>query len=422
MRLGPSTSTSSTRPTRSGLRSWATRWTSSTSRSIRSRLTLLRHLVRHRGGLGALPRAVDEREGAVVADLLDDLERLLEVALGLAREADDDVGRQREVGDRVAQLVDERQVALAPVRAPHRLEDARRARLERQVRVLADRVALGHRRDHRRRKSFGCGLVKRMRSMPSTASHGAQQLAELGLEVREQVAAPRVDVLAEQRHSRSRPRRRGASPRRGSRRAGGSPRGRGPTGRCSTSTPSCSPSRSAPRPGSAARGARAARPANVRSSAMPKRPRATLAARAEPVAEVRDRAGAEGDVDERVELEDPLALRLGVAAADGDHRAGSRSLSARVAEVRGEPLVGLLADRAGVEDEHVGLVLRTASPSPRLLEHALDPLGVVSVHLAAEGGDVVALHGASLGALADAVLARGRGRAHGPQWRVLEQA
>ena len=38
------------------------------------------------------------------------------------------------------------------------------------MRVLADGVAFGHRGDHRRRKSFGCGLVKRMRSMPSTAS------------------------------------------------------------------------------------------------------------------------------------------------------------------------------------------------------------------------------------------------------------
>ena len=42
-------------------------------------------------------------------------------------------------------------------------------------------------------------------------------------------------------------------------------------------------------------------------------------ARAEPLAEMRDRAWAEGDVDRRVELEDPLALRLRVAPADGDH-------------------------------------------------------------------------------------------------------
>ena len=61
-------------------------------------------------------------------------------------------------------------------------------------------------------------------------------------------------------------------------------------------------------------------PAKLRSS-MPKRPRATpCAAGAEPLAEMRDRARAERDVDVRVELEEPLALRLGVAAADGDHR------------------------------------------------------------------------------------------------------
>ena len=43
------------------------------------------------------------------------------------------------------------------------------------------------------------------------------------------------------------------------------------------------------------------------------------AAGAEPVAEVCDRAGAERDVNARIELEDALALRLGIAAADGDH-------------------------------------------------------------------------------------------------------
>ena len=118
------------------------------------------------------------------------------------------------------------------------------------------------------------------------------------------------------------------------------------------------------------------------------------AAGAEPVAEVRDRAGAERDVDVGVELEDPLALRLGVAAADGDHAVGVLALARRrVAEVRGELRVGLLADRAGVEDDDVGLVGGRRLAEPELLEHALDPLGVVGVHLAAERGDVVAAHG-----------------------------
>ena len=46
------------------------------------------------------------------------------------------------------------------------------------------------------------------------------------------------------------------------------------------------------------------------------------ATRADPLAEVRDRARPEGDVDLRVEVEDALLLRLGEAAADGDHEVG----------------------------------------------------------------------------------------------------
>ena len=119
--------------------------------------------------------------------------------------------------------------------------------------------------------------------------------------------------------------------------------------------------------------------------------RDAVAARAEPLAEVRDRARAERDVDLRVELEDPLALRLGVAAADGDHAVRVAPLArGRLAEVRGELRVRLLADRAGVEDDDVGLVGARRLAEAELLEHALDPLRVVRVHLAAERRDVIA--------------------------------
>src|SRR5262249_8964039 len=102
------------------------------------------------------------------------------------------------------------------------------------------------------------------------------------------------------------------------------------------------------------------------------------------------RTGPERDVDIRIELEDALALRLGVAAADGDHTAGVAALpGCGLAEVGGELGVGLLADRAGVEDDDVGILGARRLAEPELLEHALDPLRVVSVHLAAERGDVV---------------------------------
>ena len=63
--------------------------------------------------LGAAARRVDERERAVEADLLGDLERLREVRLGLPREADDDVGRDRAVGHVLADQRDAVEEALA---------------------------------------------------------------------------------------------------------------------------------------------------------------------------------------------------------------------------------------------------------------------------------------------------------------------
>src|SRR3954453_5088380 len=106
------------------------------------------------------------------------------------------------------------------------------------------------------------------------------------------------------------------------------------------------------------------------------------------------RARGEGPADLGVQRKQPLALRLGVAAADRDHGLGVRALLRDgVAEMGGEPRVRLLADRAGVEHEHVSLRLGGGFAEPELLEHPLDPLRVVRVHLAAECGDVVAPHG-----------------------------
>jgi len=93
----------------------------------------------------------------------------------------------------------------------------------------------------------------------------------------------------------------------------------------------------------------------------------------------------------------PLALRLRVAAADRDHlvRVG-RLQRLRLRQVRGEPPVGLLPDRARVEDDHVRLGLPDRLAEPERLEHPLDPLGVVGVHLAPERGDVVPAHAAEM--------------------------
>ena len=225
--------------------------------------------------------------------------------------------------NRRAQAADELEVALARVRPAHRASGSavdpdwsgRCACSQTAAHSAIASITSG-------RKSFGCGLVKRIRSIPSTASTARSSSANpvrgsggrsrpYELTFWPSSVTSRTPVGGER-----------GRPRRGSRPAGGSPRGRARPGRCSTRTRSCSPSRSAPTPGTAARGASGASPEKRRSSPVPKRAAGDAeAAGAEPVAEVGDRAGAEGDVDERVALEEPLALRLGVAAADGDHRA-----------------------------------------------------------------------------------------------------
>ena len=91
----------------------------------------------------------DFMDGGAGADFFDCGDRLFEFCLGPSGEADDEVGREREIRDTGAQLVYETEVALAAVRPAHGLQDAGRAGLQRQMRVLADCSALGHRLDHR---------------------------------------------------------------------------------------------------------------------------------------------------------------------------------------------------------------------------------------------------------------------------------
>ena len=86
---------------------------------------------RRRAGTGA----VLERISRGVSDRIDDLERRLEIFLGLAGEADDEVAGNGDVGPRGADLLDGPQIAVGDVAAVHRLEDAVAARLHRQMEV-----------------------------------------------------------------------------------------------------------------------------------------------------------------------------------------------------------------------------------------------------------------------------------------------
>ena len=153
------------------------------------------------GRLGPAPRRVDEGEGAVVADLP------RRPRASRAKSASVSPGKptmmsvvSAHVGHVLADQRDAVEVALARVGPAHRLQDRRRARLQRQVDVLADARQLGVRADRRPRacpsgagSCSGCGRGRRPRR--ARCSSSAKRRAAR----RPQVAAVGVDVLAQQR-------------------------------------------------------------------------------------------------------------------------------------------------------------------------------------------------------------------------------
>ena len=96
----------------------------------------------------------------------------------------------------------------------------------------------------------------------------------------------------------------------------------------------------------------------------------------------------------------PLGDRRAVLLAPGSRRRRSacraRGLHRReVAEAAVELVVGVLPHGAGVEDDHVRLLARGRSGVTRVLQQPGEALGVVDVHLAPVGADLVRAPGGS---------------------------
>ncbi len=347
-------------------------------------------LVVHLGGGGAGPLGVLEGEGVGEAGLADRVHGLLEVLLGLAREADDDVGRDGRVGHRRADLLDDAEEAFLPVGALHRLEHLVRTGLHRHVQLVHHVRGLGHRGDH------VVGEVARVRRGEADALQAvdlagrAQQLGER-LTVA-QVGAVGVDVLAEQRDLDD---------------ALADQRldlGEDVAGAAVLLL--------AAQRGDDAEGAgvvaadRDRDPGGVRRLAaggqrggegLQRLQDLHLGLLLDPGAlqqcgQVPDVVGAEDHVDPRRLAHDGVAVLLRQAAADGDLHALVPGLGRReLPEVAVQLVVGVLADGAGVEDHQVGVTLLRGLHVSGVLQQPGEALGVVDVHLTAVRDDLVAL-------------------------------
>src|SRR3990167_3580767 len=147
---------------------------------------------------GAGARAVDEGIGEVEADLLDQFHGLLEIFLGFAGEADDEVRADQDVRHRRAQLADARLVLERGVVALHGRKDAIGARLHRQMQVFHQLGDLGMGLDQR------VGEFQRMAGGVADAvdtvddGYGVEQLGEVGDLPILGRATVAVDVLPEQ--------------------------------------------------------------------------------------------------------------------------------------------------------------------------------------------------------------------------------
>ena len=156
---------------------------------------LLRHLLEARRRR-ACPLTVDEGVGRVKLCLLHDVHGVLEIRLGLAREAHDDIRAERHIRQLPANLLHEREVALLRIVTVHALEDRAGAGLQRQVDVSLDvRVRLHH-------------LDELIREILRVRSHIAdtpesRELCHSGEQLREaraarDVIAIGIDILTEQ--------------------------------------------------------------------------------------------------------------------------------------------------------------------------------------------------------------------------------
>jgi hypothetical protein len=110
---------------------------------------------------------------------------------------------------------------------------------------------------------------------------------------------------------------------------------------------------------------------------------------ADQLGDPRDGGRAEDQVDVGRALLDPALLQLRHAAHDPDDQIRPLALEmAQDPQLREDLVFSFLSDRAGIEQDQVGVFRAIRELVPLLLEQAGHSLGVILVHLAAVGDEV----------------------------------
>jgi DNA-binding SARP family transcriptional activator/Tfp pilus assembly protein PilF len=347
-------------------------------------------------GTGADGVAEGERSGEPGRP--DQVEGVLEVLVGLAGEAHDDVGGDGGVRDAGPDPVQDGQVPVPAVGAAHRLEHGVRAGLQRHVQAGHDVRGLCHRVDD------VVGEVLRVRRGKADAlqtldlAAAAKQFAER-VPVAE-LGAVGVHVLAEQRDLQDAVGDQradfgqdvagaaipllAAQARHDAERAGvvAAHRDRYPGG-----VAGLAPGRQQRREGLQRLGELGLRLVPDPGPFQQRGQRTHV-------------VGAVHHVNPRRALRDPGAFQLRQAAAHRDLHAIAL-LRQQMTEVPVQPVGGVLPDRAGIEHDDVGGLAIGRGPVARLVKQPGQALGVVRVHLAPVGANLVrpaACHSTRIGA------------------------
>src|SRR4030095_3491061 len=126
-------------------------------------------------------RGIAKNESIIELEVFDEIAGCFVIGIGLAREADNDVGRQRDPWAGGANFVDQLRVFFCRISPVHRLENSIRSRLQRQMPLLGQFRQVGDALDQVITEADRMRRGKAQTFQPVDRADGFEQLHEWAL-------------------------------------------------------------------------------------------------------------------------------------------------------------------------------------------------------------------------------------------------